>query len=223
MKLTSIQAVIAKCVRDLGLKNTEIPANSIIEWCGEALEAVGAYAQFEKKEAFIEIEDYKGKLPCDHFETIRLLDGVFYNTNLIGDVEKNKFTNYDFKVDLNQITTAHRNCTVKIQYLAIPVDDCGLPMVPDEYSYMQAFFWKVAMHLSILGELKNKELSYQVCRNEYLKYVGQARAHANMPDLNMLERLKNNWLRLVPDPNQYSKLFSGLGKEEYLRRDGINL
>lgn len=226
-KLVSISTIISKCVRDLGLGSDEISHQDFIEWIAEGLAFIGEYAQFEPKTADIVIEDYKGELPCDHYQTLRILNGIYYdnqNESLLGDTEDeilfHKFTTYDFRVSFNQITTSYRNGKIKIDYLAIPTDDCGLPMIPDNPSYSTALFWKVAMHLSILGKVKNKDLNWMICEQRWLKYCGQARASSAMPDLDTMERLKNIWLSLKINTRQYNSLFATLGKPQTIDRGG---
>ena len=48
-KLTSIQSVIAKIIADLDLQEDYIKVTDILEWCGEAIEKIGAVTQFIPK------------------------------------------------------------------------------------------------------------------------------------------------------------------------------
>ena len=42
----------------------------------------------------------------------------------------------------------------------------------------------------------------------------KAAGNLNLPDLNQLENMKNNWNRLVPRTNQFQSLFLRLGNRE---------
>jgi len=55
------------------------------------------------------------------------------------------------------------------------------------------------------------------------KHCVRARAEANMPNADMLEQLKNNWLRFKPDLNQYKKRFYTNGTQEALRLNGKDM
>jgi hypothetical protein len=236
-QLTSIKTIIAKVVRDLDLMDQEVPWEDMIEWIAEGLKHIGSYYQFTEKAADIDIEDYKGVLPCDFYKSIRILQGTYneYHNNheslitketdgdkLQTEIEGIKFSNYDFNITHNVITVSYRTGTIKLQYLAMPVDSDGFPLVPDDVSYSDALFWKVAYHLCLRGhEFKRKELNnLQFVKNKWGFYCTQARANANMPDGDMYERLKNNWLRLKTDKDQYRKLFSGNGQSEFLNLSG---
>lgn len=162
-----------------------------------------------------------------HVRTDNLIDGISgrmnHNKNLIGNVQANKFTNSDYNINHNRITTSFETGVIQLQYLAFPVDDRGWPLVPDDVSFRDALFWKVAYHLSMRDpELFNnprmKDMEY--CRQMWNKYCVQARAAANMPDLAMYERLKNNWLRLYNKPNFDSSLYRENGQQQKLDLDG---
>lgn len=78
-KLTSINSLLSKVVRDLGLGDNEVPWQDMIEWVAEGLEHIGCYYQFQEKEGVIIIEDHKGLLPCDFHKSIRFLQGCSMN------------------------------------------------------------------------------------------------------------------------------------------------
>ena len=48
-KLTSVKTVIAKIIADLDLKEDDTKISDITEWCGEAIEQIGAITQFIPK------------------------------------------------------------------------------------------------------------------------------------------------------------------------------
>jgi hypothetical protein len=236
-QLTTIDAVLSKIVRDLGLGEQEVPVQDFIEWMAEGLKHIGSYYQFTEKAADIDIEGFKGELPCDFYKAIRILDGYcnYYHdnneslitketnlTDLKSEVEGIKFSNKDFNITHNVITVAYQTGTIKLQYLALPVDGNGYPMVPDDVSYFDALFWRVTYQLCLRGHnFKRKELNdLTFVKKKWDFYCTQARANANMPDGDMLERLKNNWLRFKLDTNQYNKLFTGNGKSEHINLAG---
>lgn len=61
MQYTTLDRVLSKIYRDLGIE--EISETDVVEWSGEALEAIGAVTLYEEAVAFIEIENYQGTLP----------------------------------------------------------------------------------------------------------------------------------------------------------------
>ena len=280
----SIDRVIARIIRDLGLGSEEVPYQDFIEWIADALEHIGSYYQFKEKEAHVVIEDYQGRIPCDFYKMIRIIKGCsvtppstggFYggtltnslseafkcagfdcwhdipaydryaiinvgglskpdnnftitgshltiNKNLFGNVEENSFIGNEYNINGNGITTSFRYGILKIQYLAIQIDEKGRPLVPDDVSFRDALFWKVAMQLCMRNPMmfQNPKLqNFEYVSRQWHLYCGQARANANMPDMELMIRLKNNWLRLINDPNFDQTSFSKLGSPEIIKFD----
>ena len=229
--LTSIKTVIYKIITDLGLTNDDITIDDYIEWIGEGLKEIGAYYQFSEKEAVIEVSNYKAELPCDFLQPIEwrnALSGVrlYHNDSLIGftttDISRNSFTGNDINLNFNYITTSFESGSIRLQYLAFPVDQEGLPLIPDLPEYREALFWKVCYQLAIRGfSFRNPEMnSINNNRIMWVKACTRARAFANSPDSDMLERLKNNWLRLKPNFNAYLTRFYRIGEPERLNLNG---
>jgi hypothetical protein len=199
----SIKEVISKIVRDLG-QTDQVPYQDYVEWIAEALQFIGGYEQYEVKTKTISIEDYTGTLPCDHYKPT-------YNKQYTDGLE--------YRLELGKIICNVRCCDIEYEYLAIPTDCDGYPKVPDDISYTTACRWYVMSMLALRGELNNKEFNYEYCRRQWDKYCGQARAQANMPSVDAMQRMTNQRFKLVPDMNQYYKLFRDLGKQELLDRE----
>lgn len=60
-KYTSLDRVLSKIYRDLGIE--DISETDVIEWAGEALEAIGAISLYEEALACIEVSNHSADLP----------------------------------------------------------------------------------------------------------------------------------------------------------------
>jgi len=280
--MDTLDRVIDKIVRDLGLGQDQVPYEDIIEWAADALLHIGAYTQFIEKSCIVKIENYEGLLPCDLHKVIRLKKGcevtssgdsgfyggtlvsmlnkagvdyeslgayerfheiavpgiskidnnlgvdeiadkLVYNGNLIGNPNVTKFTSNDYNINLNKITTGFCHGIIELQYLAFPVDERGWPLVPDDVSFRDALFWKCAYHMSMRdpSTLKNPRMQdMEYCRQQWNRTCMQARAGAMMPDLAQIERLKNNWLRMIPDFNPENTDYRTVGRQQGNNLDG---
>ena len=153
-----------------------------------------------------------------------LTNKLRYNGNLIGNPEINSHTSLDFNVNFDKITTSFCNGLITVQYLAMPVDERGWPLVPDDVSFRDALFWKCAYHLSMRDPMKLKNPRMQdmeYCRQQWNRTCVQARAGANMPDLDAMIRLKNNWTRLLNTTNDEVNDFSATGVKQILNLNGL--
>ena len=140
---------------------------------------------------------------------------LFQNLNLV-DPQIDSFTDIDYKVEHNRVTTAFKDGFIRLQYLALPVDDRGWPLVPDDVSFRDALFWKIAYHVSMRDPacLKNPRMQdMEYCRQMWSKYCNQARAAANMPTLEQTERFANNWLSLFNVLDHQSNGYRDIGKK----------
>lgn len=233
-QLESVKITVSKIVRDLGLGDREINYQDMYEWIAEGLKEIGVSYQFTHKPATIIVEDWKGELPCDFYEMVRIMgsdqstNSMTGNDYLIGDsqttIDNTSNQSNNYKINHNVITVGFQTGELSIQYFAFPVDDEGFPMVPDNVEIRRSLFWKVTFQLGIQGfTFKNQLLNN-------LEYTGRkwgtaklsARAEGMMPDPMMYERLKNNWLRLIPTNNDFDKYFTNTNRPENLNLDGSN-
>ncbi len=167
--LVSSKSIILKISRDLNLGEREIPWQDMLEWIGEGLQHIGATGQLVAKTSTIAIFDYQGYLPEDFFSSTSQYPSTV-------------------KIQGNTLHASFKEGFVDFSYLAFPLDDEGFPLVPDNVSYATALFWKVAMQLSIRGQLPNKELSYAVCKSRWDWYCKQAGTQGLGLDKNFFAR-----------------------------------
>ena len=103
-----------------------------------------------------------------------------------------------------------------LSYNAIPTDDDGYPLIPDNIGFIDAIYWYIVMKLYYpmwkIGKIR--DAVYYDARRSWNFYCKQAYGNAMMPDSGQLEALKNSWLRLVPEINEQKGFFSTLGQEQ---------
>jgi hypothetical protein len=205
-RLISIKEVVAKSILDLGLDSMiEIPYQNIIEWIASGMSYIGVYTFLETKVATLDVENYRASLPCDYHSSLSFLDESYYynyNPDLIiesvDDLNFTKITNYDFNITGTYITTSYRHAKIRVKYLAFPVDDCGIPLIPDLEPLKEALVWRVAKYLVLSGKLPNKGLSFSDCDIMWNRYLGQAKGELNYPTIEEQSRLANMWTSIYP-------------------------
>lgn len=230
---TSIKNVIAKLYRDLGI-NTEINEVHVVEWVAETLQKIGSYYQYTPTNKCLELDE-SGKvlLPCDFY---RLID-IHYGNIPLSWASKSASTDYScqeckvcvgcteytFYISNNylitNVTTDSTGVLVPkicIDYLAVPVDSEGYPLVPDDVYFIEACAKYVTYMLDYRewrkGNIPDKVL--QKSEQDYLWYINSARGSANMPGVQQLENIKNVWVRLIPKQNEFNNSFRNLNKQE---------
>lgn len=240
----SLKYVISKLYRDLNI-NEELPIDSIVEWCAEALAYIGAYGQYISKTGVLIVKNHKCPMPCDFYrletisynnkplrwngntlpgnimcETCRLPDCKDCETFYIQD---NMFyTSIEESFD-NPTPNSYNpiSNTICMTYTAIATDEEGFPLVPDDVYFMKALTTYVTYMMDWQqwrkGGITDKVFQYS--EKEWLFYVNSARGSANMPDLARLEQLKNVWQRLLPLNNEYNLQFRNLGRQERMYKN----
>jgi hypothetical protein len=127
----------------------------------------------------------------------------------------------DYRFEGNHILTNLENGELVMQYWGVPIDDKGLPLIPDNESYIDACVWYCCKQLSYQGfKFRNPEFNLSFLEQKWNRYCGQARADSRMPDLHMLQRLSNENIRLLPITNHYYTSFKYLGIQQQNNRHG---
>lgn len=94
-KYTSIDRIFSKLIRDV---KSDFSESDVIEWCGEALEFIGATRLYEEAVAFIEIRNHQCKLPSGLHSIIQIArnnkwsnikDDLFCPQKIKDEVEEN--------------------------------------------------------------------------------------------------------------------------------------
>tara|TARA_Y100000004_G_scaffold195443_1_gene262466 strand:- start:6422 stop:7321 length:900 start_codon:yes stop_codon:yes gene_type:complete len=121
-----------------------------------------------------------------------------------------------FDLNNNNITLSVKEGQVCMAYLAIPTDEEGLPLIPEDTSYQLAIKKYLTMKIDYIawrrGELRSD--IFQHSEQEWQWYVGQAGNKAKMPNIDQLEFIKNQTMRLLPNVNSHETFFRTQGSPE---------
>ncbi len=235
-KYVNIRTLIAKLYRDLSI-STEIPENNVIEWCAEVLEKIGTYAQYTQNKECLQLVDGKAVLPINFHKII----DIAYNNKPLSWANNSLYSEYScegctiptccseftFYINDSYIVTniastdsnEEDNYSLCIVYLGIPVDEEGYPMIPDDVYFMEACAKYVTYKLDYIewrkGNLADKII--QKSEYDYIFYCGAAKGSANTPSTAQLENYKRQWVKLIPNMNQYNEGFKNLNIQERRR------
>ncbi len=110
--------------------------------------------------------------------------------------------------------------TLQMAYKAFPVDEAGFPKIPDDAKYIRAVVDYLCMKISKRMMLKDQlsERKYEKFKEEYYFSAASARTSAQMPDMDLMEAIKNRSLRLIPTITEHRSNFRFLGEGERLNK-----
>jgi hypothetical protein len=216
----------------------QINLDDAVEWVGEAVELIGVPFQYIEKVEYVNIKEYKGKLPCDLLNLISVNghSGYIEDESCLGTLEympmrystdtfhhrycKNlsggEGCSLTYKLNDDYIFPNFEEGAVAIAYHAMPTDERGFPLVADDVKFRRAATDYLKWKLAFIEFSKGKMPSgvYQIYDQEKCYSMGAAQTRGQMPSIDMLESIKNNWLRLIPKINHHSTNFKGLGEQE---------
>lgn len=182
---------------------------------------VGCPRIYTDKVVTLEVVDYRALLPddCDEITQVRspYTDGNYktfrYTTDtfhLSGDKQESDLT---YKVQGNVIFTSIKEGTIDISYRAIPVDDCGHPMIPDNSSFLRALeLYIKKQYFTILFDLgKINHMVYNNVLQEYAWAVGQAQSDLIRPSIDQMQSISNMWNKLLISKRDHDESFINQG------------
>jgi hypothetical protein len=128
-------------------------------------------------------------------------------------------TDYTYLIKHGYIQTNLESGYLMLAYQAIPVDNEGYPMIPDNQSFIEAVYWYIVMKLLypqwVSGVIR--DAVYADAKRSWNFYCKQAYGNVMMPNgAEQMESIKNTWHRLVEEMNEHDSFFSTMGQEQLI-------
>lgn len=207
----------------------EVSFERAVNYTQSFMRIVGCPKIFEEKTAIIEIEDYRGVLPCDFNEIIQVRTHntcddnykVFrYSTDNF-HMSDNKQDSFDltYKIQGNVIFTSMKEGTIEIAYNAFAVDSEGYPLIPDNSAFIRALELYIKKQcftvLFDLGQIN--QAVYQNVRQEYAWAVGQAQSDLIRPTIDQMQAITNSLNTLIWRTTEHNNGFVNNGSAEKIK------
>lgn len=218
----------------------DITFETVIDYAVEFIKIVGMPREFVDKTAVINIHQYRGQLPCDFYEMIQVrllshdkcnphynardvyLSPTFrYTTDSFHmSPRKSKFPELTYKLQGDCIFTAPlEEGKIEIAYRAMPVDEDGYPLIPENSSFtraLEAYIKKQWFTIQFdMGKITQQAM--QKADQDYAWAVGQAQTNLVMPSIDQMEAISNMWNTLIPRYNDHKRGFITEGTQEHYR------
>jgi len=235
-KFVGIDRIIERVFKS-GLNPEFIDFENLIEYIGEAIRLIGVPYALVKKITNgkggmsdpITIADYRGTLPTDivHLDSVRESTTkspmlyttssfpVTYQSSNLLSVSGQMLSYY---VQDGYIFTNLEEGELELSYTAFKTDANGYPMIPDEERYLKAVVaycnQEIARRLWVADKIDERK--FRMFEQEWLFYVKSAATKAHMPNLDRMESIKNQMVRLMKNSNQHASQFNNLNRPEFL-------
>ena len=184
---------------------------------------------FLEKTEVIDIDNYRGQLPCDFYKMIQVRKVGHNHRYTVFRYSTDSFHMSDGKVDSvdltyklqgNVIFTSMKEGKIEIAYNAIALDNEGYPMIPDNSSFIKALELYIKKErftvLFDMGQI-NRDV-YQNTLQDYMFYVGQAQTSMIKPTYDQMQSIANLMNSLVPRMSEHRSAFVNSGTQEKIRR-----
>jgi len=107
------------------------------------------------------------------------------------------YTGEYYVLNADYIQTSFEEGHIKLHYLGLYLDDCGLPMIENQPKYKAAITWYVISMLLLQG-FKHPVLDWQTANFKWEEFLPMAQNEIIAPTLYKMETFRNMWVRVIP-------------------------
>lgn len=217
-----IKEILNRVLRHPLLK--KLTMEDAIYYTLDFIRTVGLPQIYTNKEEVVTIDDYRALLPCDCIAVNAVKNcktGIALKHLLAHFTANHNKLNGSpaYKIQSNVIYTNFKHGDVLVSYRAIMVDEEGLPMLPDDPTFLRALELYIKKEwftiLFDLGEIRSDILTNT--QIEYASATSICKAKYMMPSEDEMEAIGSIIHRLLPNKLQHMRSFSNAHDGELLR------
>lgn len=225
MQYTNIKLIMDRITRHPLLQ--DIPLETAVDYAVDFIRIVGTPPSFIDKTEVLKVEHYRAELPCDFYEMIQVREArpdghaFRYTTDSFHlSQHKPQYSDLTYKLQGNIIFTSIEKGDIEIAYRAIPIDEDGYPLIPDNSSFTRALELYIKKQWFTIQYDLGK-ISVQVMNKtdqDYAWAVGQAQTDLIRPSIDQMEAITNMWNKLLPDATaDHAHGFLHEGTKEHIK------
>lgn len=231
IRYINIREALSRTLRHPLLQDVNL--EQAIQYVIDFIGLFGLPQMYQHKEIVLPVKDFRCKLPCDLI-SIELVKDCKSGVSLrkMTDVfnphrrehsyvdEHRKYHELSFKTQGRTLFTSFPKGKVAISYLAIAVDEEGLPMLIDDPVYLLALdaYIKREIFTIFFDQGKVQGPVLQNAEQRYAWAAGRLETHFKMPSLSEMESITRMWNQLITRTTEFDTQFEGMGDREYIRR-----
>ena len=215
----SIREVLSRVLRHPLLQ--DVTLEQAVQYTLDFIGIFGMPRLYEDKEVELHIEDYRTMLPTDLISIIQVKEKESGRClrSMTDSFISNDSSEPTFKTQGQVLFTTFKTGDVCVAYKAIPVDECGYPLLIDNpvflktlESYMKREVFTI---LFDMGKINGNVL--QNTQQQYAWLAGQLQSEFTIPSVSEMESIKNSWCTLIQRTHEFDNGFSSLGRRENIK------
>ena len=202
----------------------DVNLESAITYSLDFIRKMGLPEVYLEKKATIEIENYRGKLPCDLIIVNQDRD---HNTHVclrsmtdnFNELPSRAISQPSFKTQGQIIYTSFCEGCIDVSYKAINTDEDGLPMLPENPVFLDALesYIKMKRFRILFDQQKIPMNIYQIAKAEYTDAARACHGMFATPSESEMESITSMMHQLIPRLNEFQSGFKNIGDKEYTR------
>lgn len=221
----NIREALSRTLRHPLLQDVNL--EQVIQYVLDFIGIFGLPSTYEHKEAIVNIQEFRAELPCDLISieivkdcrtgvSLRHMTDVFNpdNKDRHGHRIKHELS---FKTQGRTLYCSFKNGRVSIAYLALPVDDEGLPLLIDDPNYLLALdaYIKREVFTILFDQGKIQQHILNAAEQRYAWAAGRMQTHFTTPSISEMESITRMWNTLIPRVREFDRQFESLGNREH--------
>lgn len=165
---------------------------------------VGMPKMFLEKVTKVTLNEYRAQLPDDYYNIIQVREAN-NNISLQHTIDSHHMSDDknslapSYRIQGNIIYSSLRDKELDISYKALPIDEEGYPMLPDNSSFIKALeLYIKKQYFTVLFDMG--KITGQVLNNtqqEYAWYVGQCQSDLVRPTWDEMKSITNTWTNII--------------------------
>lgn len=217
----NIREVLSRILRHPLLRDLDL--ETAIQFTIDFFGVMGLPNTYLDKYEVIDIKDFRGLLPCDCIAINQVRDcktgGMFRSMtdNFNGTYPEYK-SEKQFKTQGRVIYTSIKDGQIEISYKAIPLDNDGLPLLPDNPIFLKTLELYIKKEwFTVLFDMgKISPAILQNTQQEYSFKAGQCNNEFMIPSVSEMQSISGILNQLIPRWNEFNKGFRQAGNKEYI-------
>lgn len=216
-----LEEVLARILRHPLMQSMDYETG--IQYTVDFLQTVGFPQTFIEKHKCISIKDYRALLPCDLIQIIQIKDAKSnkYLRSMSSSVYDKDKSNLTYKTQGNVIYTSFKEGHIELYYKAIPIDENGVPLIPDNSIFLKALelYIKKEWFTILFDTGKIHQNILQNTQQEYAFKVAQCTNMFIIPSVSEMQTITNMLNKMLPSNREFERGFKNLGTKEELRNN----
>lgn len=205
IRYINIREALSRTLRHPLLQDVNL--EQVIQYVLDFIAIHGMPQIYEHKETVLHIEEFRAELPCDLITielvkdcksgiSLRKMTDVFNPQRNSYDVEeRRRFHELSYKTQGRTLFVSFRDGDVGLAYLAIPVDEEGLPLIIEDPIYLLALdsYIKRETFVVLFDQGKINQAVLHSAEQRYAWASARLATHFKVPSMAEMESITRMW------------------------------